>query len=83
MKPPDERNVMGLKKILVRPEPYKNANWFDSMARTMDKEDFTYLLDCLKDPAFSNAYLANKLTEAGYPVSRTTIADVRRRKIRG
>lgn len=74
---------MGLKKILVKPEPYRNANWWDSIALKMDKEDYNYLLECLKDSSFSNAYLANKLTEAGYPVSRTTIADVRRHKLRG
>jgi hypothetical protein len=72
-----------LKNILTRPETYRVPNWIDQAKATMDGDDYDYLVECLNDSTFSNAYLANKLTEAGYPVSRTTIANIRQRKLHG
>jgi hypothetical protein len=72
-----------LKDILTKPENYRTPNWMDWAKATMDAEDYAYLVQCLNDQTFSNAYLANKLTEAGYPVSRTTIATIRQRKLHG
>ncbi len=74
---------MTLKKILVKPEPTRSPSWLDKAEHLMDKEDYEYLIQCLNDISFSNTYLAKKITEAGYPVSRTTIADIRARRLNG
>jgi len=74
---------MTLKNILVKPLPARIPSWLDKTEQLMDKEDYDYLIQCLNDTSFSNAYLAKKITEAGYPVSRTTIADIRARRLNG
>jgi len=74
---------MSLKNIVVKQEPVKSPSWLDKAERLMDKEDYEYLIQCLKDVSFSHTYLAKKVTEAGYPISRTTVADIRASRLNG
>lgn len=69
---------MSLRQVLTHPHPHKKRTWFDWASEAMEKDDYDYFLECLQNPVFSNRYLSIKLTEAGYKVSETTIAHLRR-----
>ena len=70
---------MALKDVLVAPSKAKPVTWFDTIAEQLDKEDFDWLMECLKNKRdYSGVYIAEKLTEAGYPVSSTTINNIRK-----
>ena len=70
---------MPLKDVLVKPVKEKQSTWFDVISQQLDKEDLDWLMDCLKNKRdFSGVYIAEKLTEAGYPVSSTTINNLRK-----
>jgi len=71
---------MALKDVLVKQQKAKPKNWLESISEELDKEDFEWLLACLKNHKdFSGTHIANKLTEAGHPVSPTTINKIRQR----
>jgi len=70
---------MPLKDVLTPPVKQRPANWYDSMKATLDEADLEWLDACLENKAlFSGAYIAEKLTQAGYPVSATTINQTRK-----
>jgi hypothetical protein len=70
---------MALKDVLTKPVKFRPANWYEVTVTQLDKEDREWLDACLADTAnFSGVYIANKLTEAGYPVSSTTINNLRK-----
>lgn len=72
---------MSLKDVLVVPEKHRPANWYDTMKATLSKEDFQWLDDCINNTQqFSGVYIAEKLTQAGYPVSSTTINSLRKQR---
>jgi hypothetical protein len=72
---------MSLKDVLVTPTKQKPANWYDNIKAILDKEDLQWLEACLDNRAlFSGAYIAEKLTQAGYPVSATTINQTRKQR---
>jgi len=72
---------MSLKDVLVTPTKHRPASWYDNMKAVLDKEDIAWLDSCLDNKAlFSGAYIAEKLTQAGYPVSATTVNNTRKQR---
>jgi len=70
---------MPLKDVLVKPTKAKQSTWFDIISQQLDKEDLDWLMDCMKNKHdFSGVYISEKLTEAGYAVSSTTINKLRK-----
>ena len=70
---------MSLKDSLVKPEKFKPRSWLDQMKEELSPEDFDWLIDCINNPKdFSGMYLSTKLTELGYPVSVSTINNLRK-----
>lgn len=70
---------MALKDVLVKQVQAKPKTWFDTISEQLDKDDLEWLMECLKNKReFSGVYIADKLTEAGYPVSSTTINSFRK-----
>lgn len=70
---------MALKDVLTQPVRHKPKTWLDLMEEQLDKEDFDWLMDCIKNTAtYSGSYIASKMTQAGYVVSPTTINNIRK-----
>lgn len=70
---------MALKDILTKQEKFRPANWYETTIAVLDKEDREWLDACLRDTRnFSGVYISDKLTEAGFPVSPTTINNIRK-----
>ena len=70
---------MALKDVLTKPVKFRPANWYETTIAVLDKEDREWLDACLRDTRnFSGVYIADKLTEAGFPVSVTTINNLRK-----
>ena len=70
---------MALKDVLVKQVKPKASTWFDTISTQLDKDDLDWLMDCLRNKHdYSGVYIAEKLTEAGYPVSSTTINNIRK-----
>lgn len=72
---------MALKDVLVQTDKFRPASWLDITLAELDKEDAEWLLACLKDRSYTAAYIARVVTEYGYPVSSTTINNIRRGKV--
>lgn len=71
---------MPLKDALTKPAPRKNKGWIDFCEEKLDKEDFEYLLQVLRNEEdFSAPYIASIMTKQGFPVSSTTILATRRK----
>lgn len=71
---------MALRDVLKKQEKAKPKTWLEVLSEELDKEDYEWLIECLKNRKdFSGVYIANKLTEAGYPVSSTTVNQTRQR----
>lgn len=69
---------MALKDVLVIQPQKRPKTWLETTQQKMTEEDYAWLLACLNDfENFSGAYIAKKLTEAGYPISITTINQIR------
>ena len=71
---------MSLKDVLTKQPPKRNKGWLDYCEEKLDKDDFQYLLDVLRnEDEFSTPYIAKIMTKQGYPVSSTTILATRRK----
>lgn len=70
---------MSLRDTLVKPVKNRET-WIKQAKQKMDKDDWNYFVEVLKDTEFSCSYIARKMTEAGYPVSGTTISNLRNRR---
>lgn len=78
--PTNGRKQVALKDLLTKPEPKKAKTWYEGIQKALDKEDLDYFHQVLANPdEFSGTYIADKMTEAGFPVSSTTINSLRRR----
>jgi hypothetical protein len=70
---------MALKDVLTKPVKFKPKSWLEIMAEQLDPEDYQWLVDCIADTTnYSGSYIASKMTQAGYPVSPTTINNLRK-----
>lgn len=65
---------MALKDVLVPPAPVERKNAVEKILEVLDEDDAVYLNSCLVNPAYSNLYIATKLTQAGYPISDASVA---------
>lgn len=75
---------MALQDALPKPVKAKPIGWYEQLTAQLDKDDQEYLDSCLADTTnYSGAYIARKLTQAGYPVSTTTINEYRKKHING
>lgn len=71
---------MALKDVLTKPTPKTPKTWLDNCQEGMDKEDFEYLLEVLRNPKdFPSPHIADIMTKQGYPVSATTVQATRRK----
>lgn len=70
---------MALKDVLVKQQKSKPKTWFETISEQLEPEDLEWLIACIKNNKdYSAPYIADKLTEAGYPVSSTTINKIRK-----
>lgn len=70
---------MALKDVLTKQVKSKPISWLEQVQQQLDSEDFEWLVACLKNKTdYSGTYIADKMTEAGYPVSPTTINNLRK-----
>lgn len=73
---------MPLKDVLTKQPPRQNKGWLDFCEEKLDKDDYDYLLQVLRNKdEFTAPYIANIMTKQGFPVSATTIAATRRKLI--
>ena len=71
---------MSLKDALKKPDPRTHKSWLDTCREGMDKEDYEYLLEVLKNTdEFPAPHIATIMTKQGFPVSATTILTTRRK----
>lgn len=72
---------MALKDVLTKPAKAKNPTWYEITSSQLDKEDLAWLNSCLDNTIeFSGSYIAQAMTKAGYPVSSTTINQLRKQR---
>lgn len=72
---------MALKDVLTKPVRVKNPTWYEITSSQLDKEDLLWLDSCLDNKLeFSGSYIAQAMTKAGYPVSSTTINQLRKQR---
>lgn len=72
---------MALKDVLTKPARVKNPTWYEIISSQLDKDDLAWLDSCLDNSIdFSGSYIAQAMTKAGYPVSSTTINQLRRQR---
>lgn len=75
---------MSLKDVLTTPSKYKPVSWYEETVSKLSAEDREWLDACIANTKeFSGTYLANKMSEAGFPVSATTINHIRKTLPRG
>jgi hypothetical protein len=70
---------MALKDVLTKPTKFKPKSWLEMMSEQLEKDDYEWLLDCLHNHSeYSGSYIAEKMTQAGHPVSATTVNNTRK-----
>lgn len=73
---------MPLKDVLTKQQPRKQKGWLNYCEEKLEKDDFEYLLQVLRnEDEFSAPYIANIMTKQGFPVSSTTVLATRRKLI--
>lgn len=72
---------MALKDVLTKPVRPSNATWYETTSSQLDKEDLAWLDSCIDNVLeFSGSSIARAMTKAGYPVSSTTINNLRKQR---
>lgn len=70
---------MSLRDVLTKKEKYRPKNWLEEVSTQLDKDDFAWLVDCIKNSnEFSGAYIADTMNKFGIPVSASTINNLRK-----